>query len=101
VSPFSFDHDSSLLNSSGMVACPLLYSRGSVCRPASSWRPNPARQGGDVLQRRLWKDELENVLMPMLEQHEVVVVEDSEELLKWGLAAAEDFRQEHVNNDAH
>ncbi len=50
---------------------------------------------------RLWKDELENVLMPMLEKYEVVVVEDSEDLLKWGLAAAEDFRQEHVNNDAH
>src|ERR1700733_562240 len=34
---------------------------------------------------KLWKDELENVLMPMLEKYEVVVVEDSENLLKWGL----------------
>jgi hypothetical protein len=50
---------------------------------------------------RLWKDELENVLMPMLQKYEVVVVEDSENLLKWGLSATEDFRQEYVNNDAH
>ncbi len=31
----------------------------------------------------LWKRELENVLMPMLEKYEVVVVEDSEDLVRW------------------
>jgi NIPSNAP len=31
----------------------------------------------------LWKKELENVLMPLLEKYEVVVVEDSEGLLCW------------------
>jgi hypothetical protein len=50
---------------------------------------------------KLWKDELEKVLMPMLEKYEVVVVEDSENLLKWGLPVAENFDQKHVDNDAH
>ena len=50
---------------------------------------------------KLWKDELENVLMPMLEKYDVVVVEVSEDLLKWGLPAAEDFDQEHVNDHSH
>jgi hypothetical protein len=31
----------------------------------------------------LWKDGLENVLQPMLEKYEVVVVEDSENLVHW------------------
>jgi NIPSNAP len=31
----------------------------------------------------LWKRELENVLMPMLEKYEVVVVEDSDDLVRW------------------
>ncbi len=31
----------------------------------------------------LWKRELENVLMPMLEKYEVVVVEDPEGLVRW------------------
>lgn len=31
----------------------------------------------------LWKTELENVLMPMLEKYEVVVVEDPERLVRW------------------
>ena len=31
----------------------------------------------------LWKSELENILMPMLEKYEVVVVEDSEGLIRW------------------
>jgi NIPSNAP len=31
----------------------------------------------------LWKREFENVLMPMLEKYEVVVVEDSEGLIRW------------------
>jgi hypothetical protein len=36
---------------------------------------------------KLWKDELENVLMPMLEKYEVVVVEDPDRLIHWPLAA--------------
>jgi NIPSNAP len=31
----------------------------------------------------LWKSELENVLMPMLEKYDVVVVEDPEDLIRW------------------
>ncbi|HYM00006.1 MAG TPA: NIPSNAP family protein [Blastocatellia bacterium] len=31
----------------------------------------------------LWKNELENILMPMLEHYEVVVVDDPEDLIKW------------------
>ena len=31
----------------------------------------------------LWKNELENVLMPMLEKYEVVVVDDSDHLIHW------------------
>lgn len=31
----------------------------------------------------LWKRKLENILMPMLEKYEVVVVEDSEGLVRW------------------
>jgi hypothetical protein len=31
----------------------------------------------------LWKGELENVLLAMLEKYEVVVVEDSENLVHW------------------
>ena len=30
-----------------------------------------------------WKRELENILMPMLERYEVLVVEDSEGLIRW------------------
>jgi hypothetical protein len=32
---------------------------------------------------KLWKCELENILMPMLEKYEVVVVQDSEGLIRW------------------
>jgi hypothetical protein len=32
----------------------------------------------------LWKKELENVLMPMIEKYEVVLVEDREGLIHWG-----------------
>ncbi|MGA8618749.1 MAG: NIPSNAP family protein [Candidatus Sulfotelmatobacter sp.] len=32
---------------------------------------------------KLWKNELENVLLPMLEKYEVVVVEDSEHVIRW------------------
>lgn len=31
----------------------------------------------------LWKTELENILMPMLERYEVVLVEDSDDLIHW------------------
>jgi len=31
----------------------------------------------------LWKRELENVLMPMLEKYDVVLVEDSDGLVRW------------------
>jgi len=31
----------------------------------------------------LWKNGLENVLMPMLEKYDVVVVEDAEDLVHW------------------
>jgi hypothetical protein len=31
----------------------------------------------------LWRHELESVLLPMLEKYEVVVVEDSEGLVRW------------------
>jgi len=31
----------------------------------------------------LWKNELENLLMPMLEKYDVVLVEDSEGLIHW------------------
>jgi hypothetical protein len=34
-------------------------------------------------ERALWKEELENVLLPMLEKYEVVVVEDSQHLIHW------------------
>jgi hypothetical protein len=32
---------------------------------------------------KLWKDELEKILMPMLEKYEVVLVEDHEGLVHW------------------
>ena len=31
----------------------------------------------------LWKSELENTVMPMLEEYEVVVVDDPDEVLNW------------------
>lgn len=31
----------------------------------------------------LWKNELENVLIPMLEKYEVLVVEDADGLVRW------------------
>ena len=31
----------------------------------------------------LWKGELENIVMPMLEQYEVVVVDDPDDLVQW------------------
>ncbi|HTW66960.1 MAG TPA: NIPSNAP family protein [Bryobacteraceae bacterium] len=31
----------------------------------------------------LWKRELENVLMPMIEKYDVVLVEDAGELVRW------------------
>lgn len=31
----------------------------------------------------LWKNELESVLMPMIERYDVVVIEDSGDVIKW------------------
>jgi hypothetical protein len=31
----------------------------------------------------LWKEELEQVLLPMLEKYDVLVVEDSQHLIDW------------------
>jgi NIPSNAP len=31
----------------------------------------------------LWKGELENLVMPMLEKYEVVLVEDTDHLIRW------------------
>ena len=31
----------------------------------------------------VWKEELESVLLPMLEKYEVLLVEDSEDLIRW------------------
>jgi hypothetical protein len=31
----------------------------------------------------LWKNELENILMPMIEKYDVVLVDDADNLLKW------------------
>jgi hypothetical protein len=33
---------------------------------------------------RLWKEELESLLMPMIEKYEVVLVDDPEGLVRWG-----------------
>ena len=32
---------------------------------------------------KLWKEELENILMPMIEKYDVVLVEDQEGLVHW------------------
>jgi hypothetical protein len=32
---------------------------------------------------KLWKDELENVLMPILEKYDVVVVDDPDGVVRW------------------
>ena len=32
---------------------------------------------------RLWKEELEQVLMPLIEKYDVVLVDDAEELVRW------------------
>ena len=31
----------------------------------------------------LWKNELENILMPMIEKYDVVLVEDADGLIRW------------------
>jgi hypothetical protein len=31
----------------------------------------------------VWQEELKNVLLPMLEKYEVLLVEDSEDLIRW------------------
>jgi hypothetical protein len=37
----------------------------------------------EFYERKLWKDELENIMLPMLDHYEVVVAEDPEHLIKW------------------
>jgi hypothetical protein len=37
----------------------------------------------EILWRGAWKLELENLLMPMIEKYEVVLVEDNEGLIDW------------------
>ena len=32
---------------------------------------------------KLWKEELENILLPMLEKYEAVLVDDPERLIRW------------------
>ena len=41
----------------------------------------------------LWKGELENILMPMLEKYDVVLVEDPEHLIQWQEAAQRGFSE--------
>jgi hypothetical protein len=69
----------------------LFYSRGSVCRSTSSLatEPRPSGRGRSSTEERL---------NTHAGKHDLVVVDDSEDLLKWRLSAAKDFRQEHVNN---
>ena len=38
---------------------------------------------GKFYEGEFWKRELENILMLMLEKYEVVVMEDSEDLIRW------------------
>jgi hypothetical protein len=38
---------------------------------------------GKFYEEEFGKSELENILMPMLERYEVVVMEDSEGLIRW------------------
>ena len=38
---------------------------------------------GKFYEGELWKTELENVLMPMLEKYEVVLVDDPEGFVRW------------------
>lgn len=45
----------------------------------SSREPMKAR----FYEGELWKNELENVLMPMLDKYDAVVVEDAEGLIRW------------------
>jgi len=32
---------------------------------------------------KLWKEELENILLPMLDKYDVVLVEDPEDVIRW------------------
>jgi PhnB protein len=51
-----------------------------------AWFPRPEVARTDesqVYEGQLWKDELENVLMPMLEKWEVALVDDPDGLIHW------------------
>jgi len=41
------------------------------------------RMKAEFYKGELWKDELENVLMPMLEKYDVVLVQDPDGLVQW------------------
>ncbi len=45
--------------------------------------PSREQMKAKFYEGKLWKGELENVLLPMLEKYEVVVVEDPEDLVRW------------------
>jgi hypothetical protein len=48
--------------------------------------PDPASRDpmkAQFYEGALWKSELENLLMPMLDKYEVVLVDDPENLIRW------------------
>lgn len=48
--------------------------------------PDPAsreRMKAEFYEGELWKRELENVVMPMLEKYDVVVVDDPDGIIRW------------------
>ena len=45
--------------------------------------PSHAPMKAKFYEGEFWKRELKNILLPMLEEHEVVVVEDSDGLIHW------------------
>jgi hypothetical protein len=46
-------------------------------------RTPPEPMKAKFYEGELWKSELENVLLSMLETYEVVVVEDPDDLVRW------------------
>ncbi|HEV2349467.1 MAG TPA: hypothetical protein VG028_06425 [Terriglobia bacterium] len=45
--------------------------------------PSRGPMKAEFYEGELWKRELENALMPMLEKYEVVLVDDPEDLVRW------------------
>jgi hypothetical protein len=52
-------------------------------RPASPDLASREPMKAKFYEGELWKRELEAILMPMLEKYEVVVVDDSDNLIQW------------------